>query len=178
MCYYLDMAHIHAKPGQHDFTASAFIVRLDTPKPSLMLHMHKKLHKYLQFGGHVELHETPWQAVTHEIAEESGYDITQLKLLQPQVRLKKLTDAVLHPQPIYLQTHQFADTDHYHTDVAFAFVTSEEPSGSIHAGESADIRLFTLDELKAMPVGQIAENVRDTGIFVLEECLEHWQVVQ
>jgi hypothetical protein len=49
------MAHIHTEPGQHDFTASAFIIRLDRlderGQPKLLLHKHKKLHKLLQFGG-------------------------------------------------------------------------------------------------------------------------------
>jgi 8-oxo-dGTP diphosphatase len=66
------MAHIHTKPGQHDFTASAFIIRIDTPKPKVLLHMHKKLGVLLQPGGHIELNENPWQAVHHEIEEETG----------------------------------------------------------------------------------------------------------
>lgn len=169
------MAHIHTESGQHDFTASAFIIRLDTLEPSLMLHMHKKLHKYLQFGGHVELHETPWQAITHELAEESGYDITQLQLLQPKLRIKQLTGTNLHPHPVQINTHKINDElDHYHTDIAFALVTDQEPSAQVGQGESVDIRLFTLAELKALPAEQIVETVRETGIFVLEKCLTQW----
>lgn len=52
-------------------------------EPRIILHKHRKLKMLLQFGGHVELDETPWQAVLREIAEESGYDKNQLKLLQP-----------------------------------------------------------------------------------------------
>jgi len=63
------MAHIHTQPGQHDHTASAYIVRTDFDEPKIMLHLHRKIGKYLQFGGHVELHETPWQAVVHELRE-------------------------------------------------------------------------------------------------------------
>ena len=36
------MPHINTKPGQHDFTASAFIVRLDRSEPQVLLHLHKK----------------------------------------------------------------------------------------------------------------------------------------
>lgn len=172
------MAHIHTGPGQHDLTASAFIVRLDTSEPTLMLHMHKKLHKYLQFGGHVELHETPWQAVTHELAEESGYAMSQLQLLQPKLRIKKLTGTDLQPHPLQINTHKFNDElDHYHTDIAFAFVTSEAPKNNVQEGESSDIHLFTLEELKAIPSDKIVENVRETGIFVLTECLNNWEVI-
>lgn len=81
------MAHIHTEPGQHDHTASGFIVRTDTPEPTLILHRHKKTGKYMQFGGHIELDETPWQAVRHELMEESGYDLSDLQILQPMQRL-------------------------------------------------------------------------------------------
>ncbi len=53
------MAHIHTQPGQHDHTASAYIFRVDFDEPKLVLHLHRKINKYLQFGGHIELHETP-----------------------------------------------------------------------------------------------------------------------
>jgi hypothetical protein len=172
------MAHIHTEPGQHDFTASAYIVRIDTPEPALLLHLHKKLRKYLQFGGHVELNEDPWQALVHELAEESGYSMNQLMLLQPKLRLKRLTGTKLHPSPVYIQTHDFPGLDHYHIDIAFAFTTSEEPGSKIGEGESLDIRTFTLTELKALPQDEILENVRETGIFILKECLKEWEPVK
>ncbi|MDQ5885925.1 MAG: hypothetical protein QG628_322, partial [Patescibacteria group bacterium] len=115
------MSHLHTQPGQHDVTVSAYIIRTDRPEPVLLLHMHKKLKKYLQFGGHVEHHEDPWKAITHEVLEESGYDMSQLVLLQPQIRLKKVTDTKLHPIPVTLLTHDFPGLDHYHSDIAFAF---------------------------------------------------------
>ena len=65
------MPHIHTKPGQHDHTVSAFIVRLDGKQPRILLHRHKKSGVYMQFGGHIELHENPWQAISHELLEES-----------------------------------------------------------------------------------------------------------
>jgi 8-oxo-dGTP pyrophosphatase MutT (NUDIX family) len=82
------MSHIHKKPGQHDHTASTFLFRTDFSEPKVMLHFHQKLGSYMQFGGHVELNETPWQTVIHELREESGYDIDQLQILQPKQRLK------------------------------------------------------------------------------------------
>src|SRR5437879_1527745 len=102
------MPHIHTKPGQHDHTASAYIVRIDGKEPKILLHKHKKSGKYQQFGGHIELDETPWQAVLHEIKEESGYDAKQLMLLQPKERLKSLGDADQHPVPVCHNTHTFS----------------------------------------------------------------------
>ena len=71
------MPHIHTLPGEHDATASAYIVRTDLGEPAIMLHRHKKLDTMLQFGGHVELHENPLEAIAHELREESGYDFRQ-----------------------------------------------------------------------------------------------------
>ena len=169
------MSHIHTQPGQHDTTASAFIVRLsNTAQPSLILHKHRKLNQWLQFGGHVELNENPWSAVVHEIAEESGYAMRQLKVLQPSMRLTKISDAVLHPYPLTVLTCRFGETDHYHTDIAYAFVTHELPEEKLGEGESAEIRAFTTAELAAIPRGEIPENVREIGLFTLENCLIEW----
>jgi 8-oxo-dGTP diphosphatase len=171
------MPHLHTQPGQYDATVSAFIVRLDTPEPSVMLHRHKKLKTYFQFGGHVELSENPWQAITHEIAEESGYVMEQLAVLQPHPRLVGLTGAVLHPYPVCLQTHRFAGLDHYHSDTSYAFVAREPPRHSVAVGESPHIELFTATELRDIAPSMIVENVREIGLFVLEHCLSEWEHV-
>lgn len=168
------MPHIHTQPGQHDTTASAYIVRLDGVEPALVMHRHKKLNQWLQFGGHVELDENPWGAVIHELAEESGYAMQQLKVLQPSMRLTKISDATLHPYPVVTLTCRFGDTSHYHTDIAYAFVTHESPAGTRGKGESAGIQTFTATELAAIPSKETPENVREVGLFILEDCLANW----
>lgn len=171
------MPHLHTAPGQHDLTVSAYIIRLDTPEPTVMLHVHRKTHMLLQFGGHVELNENPWQAITHELAEESGYDIRQLKLLQPNIRQKPFSDAELHPYPVNIETHKFPGLNHYHTDIAYVLVADEKPLTKEAADESHDIQLFTPEQLRDLPADKILENTRQTAIFVLEECLPNWEVV-
>lgn len=171
------MPHLHTEAGQHDHTASAYVVRTDTPEPSLVLHMHKKLKQYLQFGGHIELHENPWDAVVHELAEESGYDVNQLKVLQPKLRVKKLSGVQLHPVPVSLLTHKFEGLDHYHTDIAFAFVAYGPPLNAVSEGESEKIDLFTAAELRALAGSEIPESVREIGLFILEEALNNWPPV-
>lgn len=173
------MPHIHSEPGQHDTTASAFIIRLDeASQPSLILHKHKKLNQWLQFGGHVELSENPWGAIVHEIAEESGYTMQQLKVLQPNMRLTAISEAILHPYPVAVLTCRFGDTDHYHTDIAYAFVAHELPEGTLGEGESAEVKTFTSEELITIPKGEIPENVREVGLFVLEDCLAEWSQIE
>lgn len=141
------MPHIHTKPGQHDITVSAYIIRTDDDKPQLLVHMHKKVGKLMQIGGHVELDETPWQALSHEILEESGYDLQELKVLQPQPKPFAVDNATVHPVPLLFNTHVVSDT-HYHTDLVYAFVTDHMPTIAPAEGESADLRWLTVSQLE------------------------------
>lgn len=172
------MSHIHTKTGQHDQTASAFIVRTDGPEWRLMLHVHKKLKKWLQFGGHVELHENPWQAITHEIQEESGYQLSQLQLLQPKQRIRHTPDSQMHPLPFYDQTHDFPGDpnapDHHHTDRGYVFFTDQEPVGTPDSGESTDIRLFTLKEIQELPDDALFSDFRPICEYILQLKLKDW----
>lgn len=171
------MAHIHTDAGQHDHTASAFIIRTDFVEPKVMVHMHKKLGQYLQFGGHVELSETHWQAVTHELKEESGYELSQLQLLQPRARMTHVSGARLHPLPVAHQTHKFGGLDHYHDDIAYVFVTNQPPKYKPYEGESSDLRLLTRNELIKLSDKQIPDAVRQIFLFALDECLNNWEMV-
>lgn len=172
------MAHIHTKPGEHDQTASAFIFRLDGSEPRVILHHHKKLKTLLQFGGHIEIQETPWQAVAHEITEESGYEFDQLRLMQPKNRLRTLDDVTLHPLPATEFTHAFSPT-HNHTDRSYIFVTREEPRRAVAKGESQDIRLFTRAQLLALTSTEILQNVQEVCLYAMDHCLNSplWETV-
>ena len=170
------MAHIHTKPGEHDHTASAVIIRTDGDEPRILLHLHKKLHRYMQFGGHIETDENPWDAVKHELLEESGYEMSQLKILQPKKFLRSVTDAKLHPVSIYHKTHIFNET-HFHTDIAYAFVTTEEPKHEVAADESTDTVLLTRQELVNFPKDKTRESIREAALFVFDICLKEWERV-
>ena len=171
------MGHIHSKAGQHDFTASAFIIRSDFKEPKIMLHKHKILGKYLQFGGHVELDETPWQTVVHELCEESGYDISQLKVLQPKNSLKKLTGSKVHPVPVVIDTHRFLqNSDHYHTDIKFVLITNEEPAHKPEIGESSAIEILSLKEVIALKNETLADII-EISKYIFKEVLVSWEMV-
>ncbi len=170
------MAHIHTNPGEHDLTTSAFVVRDDLETPKLLLHMHKKLHVLLQPGGHVELREDPWQAITHELKEESGYALEELEILQPKGALRQVTNAKLHPVPVVVNTHNFDDEGtHKHTDISFAFLAHDAPKSQPEEGESNDIRWLSLEELSALDSSEIFENVREIGKYVLTHVYQEWE---
>ena len=62
------MAHIHELI---DFTIAAYIV---FENKVLLIH-HKKLERWLPIGGHIELDETPEDALYREIQEECGLKV-------------------------------------------------------------------------------------------------------
>lgn len=159
-------------------TASAFIIRTDLEKPKLLLHMHKKLGIWMQPGGHIELSENPWQAVLHEIEEETGYDTSQLQILQPKLRLGMLSAATLHPQPMVDNTHDFAgDKRHRHNDRAYAFVTGSEPTGRPQAGESQELLWVTAEDIHALSEVEIVRNVQEIGYYALTQIVNNWEPI-
>jgi 8-oxo-dGTP diphosphatase len=173
------MPHIHTDPGQHDLTATTFIVRTDKTEPMIMLHMHRKLGKYMPFGGHVELDENPWQTITHELKEEAGYDVAKLKILQPKLRLKDIGDeSLLNPVPIYSLTTQYsAGENHYHIDNCYAMAADSEPDGLPGSDESSDLQLFTRDQIAMLPESTIFPSIRIASLFILDELLKEWEFV-
>lgn len=180
------MPHLNREPGGVDTTASAYIVRTDFDEPKIMFHLHRKLGVYLQYGGHKEANQNIWQTIIAELREESGYDISQLEVLQPTPRLRALPGAragflALHPIPVTNLSHKFIDgndpelTDHQHNDLAFAFVTNEPPRHAPDDGETDETALFTRAELEQLTT--VPENVRAISIFILDEVLAHWEAV-
>ena len=165
------MPHIHTQPGQHDLTVSAYIVRQEGSGWKGLVHMHKKMQKLLQVGGHVELTETPWQSLEHELREECGYALTELTLLQPNAVSFISPHYVVHPQPMVVMTHK-VNENHYHTDIAYGFVAEYAPSQLPHAGESTDIRWLSLEQMQlAHERGEMIEDVYDSYKVLIQQCI-------
>lgn len=170
------MGHIHDKSGQVDQTVTAYIVRRDGDDVYVMLHKHKKLSKLLPVGGHIELNETPWGAMAHELTEESGYSLSELDVLQPPLRIKSLEGVVLHPHPVVVQTHAIT-SEHFHTDMSYLFVAEAHPRGKRAAGESDDIRWLTRDGIERLSDNEIYNNTRQTCLAILDQFLDKWQPI-
>jgi 8-oxo-dGTP pyrophosphatase MutT (NUDIX family) len=153
-----------------------YIFRTDLNKPKIMLHIHKKIGAYAQFGGHIELNENPWQAVEHEMTEETGYALEQVQILQPTGRRAHVTSAVVHPYPIVYSTMGYPNNKtHFHTDSAYAFVTNQAPLSPPQDGESTELQLFTREEVATL--SDIDEITRDTALYIFDNCLDNWQPV-
>lgn len=165
------MPHIHTEPGQHDLTASAFIVRTDFDEPKIMLHMHKKLGAWMQFGGHVELDENIWDSLTHELLEESGYRMDQLNLIEiAPTPVKQDENAVPHPIPFSVNTFVY-DENHKHIDLCYVFTTNDEPSAKVGKDESSEIRYMSKQDIIDLPKNEVIDSVYDECMYIFERLL-------
>ena len=174
------MPHIHTGPGQFDWTVSMFVVRTDGPEPRVLLHRHKTLGLLMQVGGHVELDETPWSAVAHELAEEAGYDLDQVDVLVPPLRPDAVPGNVVHPPPLCVRSVPVAGgvtAPHVHADLAYALVTTEEPRRAPAAGESQELVWLTRDDLQGLPLGSADDDVHVLYGFILDRLMGVWEAV-
>lgn len=171
------MAHIHTEPGQHDHTVTAYIVRMDDSEPRILLHMHKKLGRLLPVGGHIELNESPWKAIAHELLEESGYTLSNLKILQPKQRIKSLYNVNIHPYPVVMNTHNIT-ADHFHSDTSYAFVADGESQVKAGDGESSDLRWLTRSELNQLQEPDIFLDAKEVYNFILDVCIKDWDQIE
>jgi 8-oxo-dGTP pyrophosphatase MutT (NUDIX family) len=172
------MPHIHTEPGQFDLTVSAFIFKQTATEPVVLLHQHKRYQVWMQPGGHVELNETPWQALIHELREETGYDIDQLALLQPPIRPRQVTVGNRHPQVVCVHSVKVdSQLMHFHTDLVWAFVTGEDPRHEVGKNESTQLAWFGRQALVELPRTEIYDDVCDTALHIFDDLLASWELV-
>ncbi len=117
----------HAAPVH--LTGSAVVVG----QRGTVLHLHKRLQKWMQPGGHVDPGESPSQAARREASEETG-----LVLAHPAGG----------PRLLHVDVHEAAG-GHEHLDLRYLLLAADaEPSPL--AGESPDVRWFSWDEALRM----------------------------
>ena len=167
------MGHIHTNVVEYDFTVGAYIIRKSPKGYEALLHLHKKLGKWLPFGGHIELNETPWQAVIREIKEESGYESNQLQIIQPQDTISSLSDISVLPQPVFIASYDY-DAEHNHTDIAYAFLVDIDPPGATLIDESSDFRWFDSKSLANLSPEEIFSNTVEVYDYVLKVLDRNW----
>src|SRR3989344_992444 len=133
------MAHIHERI---DFTASVYIVH----EGKVLLHLHKKLHKWLQPGGHIELDEDPNQAALREAKEETGFDVELVGNLRIPELEGNVTDLV---PPKFLNRHPFNES-HEHIDLSYF---ARIKGGTLQPEEGVEMRWFTKEEVEHNAIG-------------------------
>lgn len=166
------MGHKNTEQNRHDLMASAYIFYITEGSPRVILHKHKKHHKYLQFGGHVEAHENPWAAVLREVCEESGFTPEQMKVLQPPYEHLGLSDMAL-PHPVGVLTYPPSKGVLY-TDICYAFTVVEKPRLAILDNESTEIITLSQQEFERLEPHETFDNVRHIIRYVFEIALPQW----
>lgn len=98
---------------------------------------HKKLGKWVQPGGHVELNETPEECALREVYEETG-----LKVEFVGKRFPTKEDYIT---PFALQKN-IINENHIHVDFVYLTLTNEEKI-VLNIDESDDIKWFSKEEI-------------------------------
>jgi 8-oxo-dGTP pyrophosphatase MutT (NUDIX family) len=131
--------------GEKQLTASVWIISNSNPKKLLLVH-HKKMGKWQQPGGHVDLFENPVEAAVREVREETGLDIGfLLKQIRPIDE-----DASFLPIPdFFMEQTIFPNADqpkHFHLDINYV-VRIPEQEVSLNEKETHGIGWFTKEEI-------------------------------
>lgn len=127
--------HRDTMPGH--VTASAFVV---TPAvDAMLLHHHRKLDRWLQFGGHDEGEQHPAKTVLRELAEESGLEHFDF------FGSPTFFDLDVHPIPANAKMDA-----HLHLDVRFLFTASRDQVLRPGDGESEVLQWFTISEAEGL----------------------------
>lgn len=153
------MPHIHSD-SEYDYTVSGNIVFNN----KLLLIKHKSLPLWTPPSGHIELDETPIQALYKEILEESGLPEAVLTLHPTAVSPVKNADGTL-PLPFDINTHPIGDTGHQHIDLGYILSsTSDDVQPGPH--ESTEWKWFSKEELATFE--PLTENLRQRAIFAID----------
>ncbi|MGB0952840.1 MAG: NUDIX hydrolase [Planctomycetota bacterium] len=127
--------HRDTLPGH--VTASAFVV---TPTvDAMLLHHHRKLDRWLQFGGHDEGERHPAKTVLRELAEESGLQHFDF------FGSPTFFDLDVHPIPAIAKMEA-----HLHLDVRFLFTASRDQELRPGDGESEILQWFSIAEAERL----------------------------
>jgi 8-oxo-dGTP pyrophosphatase MutT (NUDIX family) len=133
------------------FTGSAFVVSADGARS--LLHHHRKLDRWLQFGGHCDGEEDVLSVAQREAYEESG--IGGL--------------VVASARPFDLDIHQIPalgdEPGHLHYDVRYVLIAPEQAEVQT-SPESKELRWFEPSEIGSWPL--------DPGLLRL---IEKWQAL-
>lgn len=149
-------------------TMSAYIVRKDSGEWRCLVHMHRKIELLMQIGGHIEHTQTPWQTFAQELRDETGYELDEVRVLQYALPPQQITDAVVHPVPFLVNTHNVGD-EHFHSDLCYAVLAEGDAKGMVAEGEAQDIRWLTMDELwRAVDEGVAVRDTVEMYEYLLE----------
>ncbi len=95
-------------PQTRDWAATTFVVH----EGRTLLLLHRKLHKWLPPGGHIDSHELPDVAALREVEEETGLRVALLDAGEQHETVRRLA------QPLCILLETINDT-HEHIDLIY-----------------------------------------------------------
>ena len=116
------------------FTGSALVVSGDGSK--VLLHHHRKLDRWLQFGGHCDGEENVLSVARREALEESGIDGLIVAAARP-------FDLDIHEIPPHGN-----EPAHFHFDIRYVLIAPQAAETKTSV-ESKELRWFTYSDLQA-----------------------------
>jgi 8-oxo-dGTP pyrophosphatase MutT (NUDIX family) len=134
--------HRSCFPGH--FTASAFVVSADGSRA--LLNHHRKLDRWLHFGGHCDGDENLVRVAQREALEECGIEGLIVASSRP-------FDLDVHPIPAHGN-----EPEHLHYDVNFVLIAPEGAVETI-SPESVELRWFTPDDMRSLPLVESMQRI-------------------
>ena len=116
------------------------------PRGTVLL-FHKKLHIWVQPGGHIDPGETAYDAALREASEETGLPVRH---------------PVKGPQLLHIDVHPAAD-DHVHLDLTYLLLCDEDVEPAPAAGESTQVRWLSLEEAFALADEGLVDGLQRLG---------------
>lgn len=147
------MAHVHELI---DFVVAAFVIH--PTEPAALLCDHIKLNCWLPVGGHIELPETPDEALVRELRQETGLAIGRTAtVVQNHAQDRFARWANCRPErphnsvqlwtPWACEVHDFPPVPgHRHVSLVY-LVEATTPEVVCETEAHRDLRWFTADEL-------------------------------
>lgn len=156
------MPHIHTADGEFDFMVSGYLVHDNRT----LLIKHKYLPIWTPPAGHIEVNQTPIDALFADIKEEAGIDSSHLTIVETQKSSAKFKrgDAVRLPLPFDLEHHSITDS-HRHINLAY-IVKTDTDNVEPGIGESNTFKWFTKKELDEFT--ETSDSIRSSALYALE----------
>lgn len=126
--------------GAH-ITGSALVVNPETQQ--ILLHRHKKLKRWLQFGGHADGKRNIAQVALKEAQEESG--LTDLEFYSNQDQVPQLIDVEIQTIPENEQ-----EAEHLHLDFRYLLLTNSSELPTPAEEESQDLTFFNFEQIESI----------------------------
>ncbi len=154
---------------QRHFTATAYV--FDAAGRVLLL-WHGKLLHWMPPGGHVDENELPEDAAVRECKEETGLDIEIVDADNPDLYGANREEGRMMKRPaaMFLEeipafpgtTTKPPEPAHQHMDCCYRawLLDPAQPIRVESEHPDAEVRWFTPDDVRAIPTGEIYENVR------------------